>query len=211
MSDRQLLIPFRSNLLPQIFCDTVVVGSGVAGLRTAIGLGDRSDVILLAKEALDLSNTSWAQGGIAAAVAPDDTIDGHVNDTLEAGAGLCEPDAVRVLVQQGADEVRRLLGWGMRVDRDKAGAPALGLEGGHHHHRILHTDGDATGTELARCLIERARALPPRRHRLVGCGRGQVVGQGLHALAPPELWRRALQVQAQRRRLQCDHALVDAL
>ena len=159
MSDRQLLIPFRSNLLPQIFCDTVVVGSGVAGLRTAIGLGDRSDVILLAKEALDLSNTSWAQGGIAAAVAPDDTIDGHVNDTLEAGAGLCEPDAVRVLVQQGADEVRRLLGWGMRVDRDKAGAPALGLEGGHHHHRILHTDGDATGTELARCLIERARAL----------------------------------------------------
>ena len=100
MSDRQLLIPFRSNLLPQIFCDTVVVGSGVAGLRTAIGLGDRSDVLLLAKEALDLSNTSWAQGGIAAAVAPDDTIDGHVNDTLEAGAGLCEPDAVRVLVQQ---------------------------------------------------------------------------------------------------------------
>ena len=159
MSDRQLLIPFRSNLLPQIFCDTVVVGSGVAGLRTAIGLGDRSDVILLAKEALDLSNTSWAQGGIAAAVAPDDTIDGHVNDTLEAGAGLCEPDPVRLLVQQGADEVRRLLGWGMRVDRDNAGAPALGLEGGHHHHRILHTDGDATGTELARCLIERARAL----------------------------------------------------
>ena len=159
MSDRQLLIPFRSNLLPQIFCDTVVVGSGVAGLRTAIGLGDRSDVILLAKEALDLSNTSWAQGGIAAALSPDDTIDGHVNDTLEAGAGLCEPDPVRLLVQQGADEVRRLLGWGMRVDRDKAGAPALGLEGGHHHHRILHTDGDATGTELARCLIERARAL----------------------------------------------------
>ena len=159
MSDRQLLIPFRSNLLPQIFCDTVVVGSGVAGLRTAIGLGDRSDVILLAKEALDLSNTSWAQGGIAAALSPDDTIDGHVNDTLEAGAGLCEPDPVRLLVQQGADEVRRLLGWGMRVDRDNAGAPALGLEGGHHHHRILHTDGDATGTELARCLIERARAL----------------------------------------------------
>jgi L-aspartate oxidase len=64
---------------------------------------------------------------------------------------------VRTLVAQGADEVRRLLTWGMRVDRDAAGAPKLGLEGGHHHHRILHTDGDATGTELARCLIERAR------------------------------------------------------
>jgi L-aspartate oxidase len=157
MFDRPLLIPFRSSLLPQIFCDTVVVGSGVAGLRTSIELADRGDVILLAKEALDLSNTSWAQGGIAAALAPDDTIDGHVADTLEAGAGLCEPEAVRALVEQGADEVRRLLSWGMRVDRDAAGAPQLGLEGGHHHHRILHTDGDATGTELARCLIERAR------------------------------------------------------
>jgi L-aspartate oxidase len=157
MPDRPLLIPFRSSLLPQIFCDTVVVGSGVAGLRTSIALADRSDVILLAKEALDLSNTSWAQGGIAAALSPEDTFEGHVADTLEAGAGLCEPDAVRTLVEQGADEVRRLLTWGMRVDRDAAGAPKLGLEGGHHHHRILHTDGDATGTELARCLIERAR------------------------------------------------------
>jgi L-aspartate oxidase len=143
--------------LPQIFCDTVVVGSGVAGLRTSIALADRSDVILIAKEALDLSNTSWAQGGIAAALSPEDTFDGHVADTLDAGAGLCEPEAVRTLVEQGADEVRRLLAWGMRVDRDDAGAPKLGLEGGHHHHRILHTDGDATGTELARCLIERAR------------------------------------------------------
>ncbi len=157
MSDRRLLIPFRSSLLPQIFCDTVVVGSGVAGLRTSIALADRSDVILIAKEALDLSNTSWAQGGIAAALSPEDTFDGHVADTLDAGAGLCEPEAVRTLVEQGADEVRRLLAWGMRVDRDDAGAPKLGLEGGHHHHRILHTDGDATGTELARCLIERAR------------------------------------------------------
>ena len=157
MPDRPLLIPFRSSLLPQIFCDTVVVGSGVAGLRTSIALADRSDVILIAKEALDLSNTSWAQGGIAAALSPEDTFDGHVADTLEAGAGLCEPEAVRTLVEQGADEVRRLLAWGMRVDRDDAGAPKLGLEGGHHHHRILHTDGDATGTELARCLIERAR------------------------------------------------------
>jgi len=157
MPDRPLLIPFRSSLLPQIFCDTVVVGSGVAGLRTSIALADRGDVILLAKEALDLSNTSWAQCGIAAALSPEDTFEGHVADTLEAGAGLCEPDAVQTLVEQGAEEVRRLLSWGMRVDRDAAGAPKLGLEGGHHHHRILHTDGDATGTELARCLIERAR------------------------------------------------------
>ncbi len=157
MSDRPLLIPFRSSLLPQIFTDALVVGSGVAGLRAAIGLGDRMDVILLAKEALDLSNTSWAQGGIAAAIDPRDTLESHEADTLEAGAGLCEPRAVRVLVEQGAREVRQLLAWGMRVDRQASGEPALGLEGGHQHHRILHSDGDATGTELARCLIERAR------------------------------------------------------
>jgi L-aspartate oxidase len=159
MHDRRLLIPFRSSLLPQIFTDAVVVGSGVAGLRAAIGLGDRMDVILLAKEALDLSNTSWAQGGIAAAIDPADTVESHVTDTLEAGAGLCEPQAVRVLVEQGTEEVRRLLSWGMRVDRREGGEPALGLEGGHQHHRILHSDGDATGTELARCLIERARTV----------------------------------------------------
>ena len=157
MHDRRLLIPFRASLLPQIFADAVVVGSGVAGLRAAIGLGDRMDVILLAKEALDLSNTSWAQGGIAAAIDPRDTLESHEADTLEAGAGLCEPRAVRLLVEQGAEEVRQLLAWGMRVDRQASGEPALGLEGGHHHHRILHSDGDATGTELARCLIERAR------------------------------------------------------
>jgi L-aspartate oxidase len=158
MHDRRLLIPFRSSLLPQIFTDAVVVGSGVAGLRAAIGLGDRMDVILLAKEALDLSNTSWAQGGIAAAIDPADTVESHLADTIEAGAGLCEPRAVRVLVEQGTEEVRQLLAWGMRVDRREGGEPALGLEGGHQHHRILHSDGDATGTELARCLIERARA-----------------------------------------------------
>jgi L-aspartate oxidase len=157
MHDRRLLIPFRSSLLPQMFADAVVVGSGVAGLRAAIGLGDRMDVILLAKEALDLSNTSWAQGGIAAAIDPRDTLESHEADTLEAGAGLCEPKAVRLLVEQGAQEVRQLLAWGMRVDRQASGEPALGLEGGHQHHRILHSDGDATGTELARCLIERAR------------------------------------------------------
>ncbi|NBX25474.1 MAG: L-aspartate oxidase [Planctomycetes bacterium] len=157
MSDRPLLIPFRSSLLPQIFVDSLVVGSGVAGLRAAIGLGDRMDVILLAKEALDLSSTSWAQGGIAAAIDPRDTLESHEADTLEAGAGLCEPRAVRLLVEQGAREVRQLLAWGMRVDRQASGEPALGLEGGHQHHRILHSDGDATGTELARCLIERAR------------------------------------------------------
>ncbi|MCE9620457.1 MAG: L-aspartate oxidase [Planctomycetes bacterium] len=155
--ERELLIPFRSALLPQIFTDVVVVGTGVAGLRAAIEASEHQDVILLAKESVDLSNTSWAQGGIAAVMAAADSLRSHIQDTLEAGAGLCEPEAVRALVEEGPGEIRQLLKWGMRVDRGPGGEPELGLEGGHHFNRIMHTDGDATGVELARCLVERVR------------------------------------------------------
>lgn len=155
--DRRLLIPFRSTLLPQIFTDVLVIGTGVAGLRTALGAAAHGDVIILAKEAVDLSNTSWAQGGIASVLDARDTVASHVHDTLEAGAGLCEPDAVRTLVEGGPAEIRALLEWGMRLDKAADGTPALGLEGGHRAARIVHTDGDATGHELARCLIERVR------------------------------------------------------
>ena len=155
--EREMLIPFRSALLPQIFTDVVIVGTGVAGLRAAIEASQRHDVIVLAKESIDLSNTSWAQGGIAAVMNAKDSINAHIQDTLDAGVGLCESDAVRALVQEGPDEIRQLLAWGMRVDRDQSGEPALGLEGGHHCHRIIHSDGDATGVELARCLVEKVR------------------------------------------------------
>jgi L-aspartate oxidase len=156
--DRRFLIPFRSALLPQVFTDVLVVGTGVAGLRTAIEAARHGDVIVLAKEAVDLSNTSWAQGGIAAVLAADDTVDSHVADTLEAGAGLCDAAAARTLVEEGPREIAQLLEWGMQLDRGSDGRPALGLEGGHRHARIVHSDGDATGHELARCLIERTRA-----------------------------------------------------
>ena len=156
--DRRLLIPFRSALLPQIFTDTLVIGTGVAGLRAAIEAARHGDVIVLAKEAVDHSNTSWAQGGIAAVLAHGDSTDSHLRDTLDAGAGLCDPAAVRALVEEGPREVERLLEWGMRIDRTQDGSPALGLEGGHRHARIVHSDGDATGHELARCLVERTRA-----------------------------------------------------
>ena len=156
--ERRHLIPFRSALLPQIFTDVLVVGTGVAGLRAAIEAARHGDVIVLAKESVDLSNTSWAQGGIAAAIAADDSPESHLADTLEAGAGLCDPQAVRTLVAEGPREVAQLLEWGMQVDRASDGSPALGLEGGHRRARIVHSDGDATGHELARCLIARTRA-----------------------------------------------------
>ena len=158
--EREMLIPFRSALLPQIFTDVVIIGTGVAGLRAAIEASHQNDVIVLAKESIDLSNTSWAQGGIAAVMNAKDSINAHIQDTLEAGAGLCETSAVRALVEEGPQEIAQLLKWGMRVDRDESGQPALGLEGGHHCHRIIHSDGDATGVELARCLVEKVRQQP---------------------------------------------------
>jgi len=155
--ERRYLIPFRSSLLPQIFTDTLVIGAGVAGLRAAIAAAQHGEVIVLSKGDLKVSNTSWAQGGIAAALAPDDSLSEHVEDTLTAGAGLCDAPAAELTVREGAARVREVIGWGLRLDHAASGELALGREGGHSRARIVHTDGDATGRELARCLLERMK------------------------------------------------------
>ena len=160
ISERRYLIPFRSQLLPAIFTDTLVIGSGVAGLRSALAAAEHGEVIVAAKDELDLSNTAWAQGGIAATIAADDSADAHAADTLEAGAGLCAEQAVRALVEEGPREVERLIELGMRFDREPGGALSLTREGGHGVRRIVHSDGDATGRELARTLIAACRATP---------------------------------------------------
>ena len=158
--DRRYLIPFRSPLLPQIFTDVLVVGGGVAGLRAALAASEHGEVILLAKAPLEVSSTAWAQGGIAAAVDPDDTPEAHATDTVEAGGGLNDPEAVRLLTEEGPAEVERLIEWGMRLDANAAGEVELGREGGHRRRRIVHTDGDATGRELTRTLEAQAKASP---------------------------------------------------
>lgn len=158
--ERRYLIPFRSGLLPQIFTQTLVIGAGVGGLRSAIAAAERSDVIVLAKGEIDESNTAWAQGGVASVLDEADSFEGHIADTLDAGAGLCNEPAVDSIVRGGPAEVDRLIEWGMRFDRTGPAADAgiaLGLEGGHHANRILHADGDATGRELHRVLVDRAR------------------------------------------------------
>jgi L-aspartate oxidase len=160
IAERRYLIPFRSQLLPAIFADTLVIGSGVAGLRAALAAADHGDVIVVAKDDLDKSNTAWAQGGIAAVLAADDSPAEHIADTLAAGAGLCAPDTVRALVEEGPREVEHLVSIGMRFDRDASGALSLTREGGHNRRRIVHTDGDATGRELSRALLAACRAHP---------------------------------------------------
>lgn len=141
--------------------DVIVVGSGIAGLATAIHCRHSGHRVLLVTKALvDEGSTRWAQGGIAAALADDDSPADHLQDTLVAGAGLCDRDAVRVLAYEGPAAVRRLVRWGARFDRGPSGGFALGREGGHHRHRIAHAGGDATGAEIVRALVQAVRTDP---------------------------------------------------
>lgn len=134
--------------------DVIVVGSGIAGLTCALRLRERVDrVLLVTKTVLSAGSTQWAQGGIAAALDPEDTPDEHLHDTLVAGVGLCDVDAVRILVTEGPERVRELVRLGAEFDRDAEGEIKLTREGGHHRDRIAHAGGDATGAEISRALI----------------------------------------------------------
>ncbi|WAX78722.1 L-aspartate oxidase [Streptomyces sp. KMM 9044] len=142
-----------------IEADVVVVGSGVAGLTAALrceaaGLA----TVVVTKARLDDGSTRWAQGGIAAALGEGDTPAQHRDDTLVAGAGLCDEEAVRLLVTEGPDAVRRLIATGAHFDESEEGSLELTREGGHHRRRIAHAGGDATGAEISRALVEAVRA-----------------------------------------------------
>ncbi|MEU6373253.1 L-aspartate oxidase [Streptomyces sp. NPDC046909] len=142
-----------------IDADVVVVGSGVAGLTAALrceAAGLRTVVVTKAR--LDDGSTRWAQGGIAAALGEGDTPEQHLDDTLVAGAGLCDEEAVRILVTEGPDAVRRLIETGAHFDESEEGGLELTREGGHHRRRIAHAGGDATGAEISRALVEAVRA-----------------------------------------------------
>ena len=137
--------------------DFLIVGSGIAGLRAAAELAPAGDVLVLTKADASESNTGYAQGGIAAAVGPDDSPERHGADTIRAGDGLCDEAAVSVLVGEGPRYVQQLIAWGARFDRHPDGGLDLGREGAHSVRRVLHA-GDSTGREIGRVLWERASA-----------------------------------------------------
>ncbi|MFD9243882.1 L-aspartate oxidase [Streptomyces sp. NPDC059556] len=172
-----------------IDADVVVVGSGVAGLTAALrctAAGLRTVVVTKAR--LDDGSTRWAQGGIAAALGEGDTPEQHLDDTLVAGAGLCDERAVQVLVTEGPDAVRRLIATGADFDKTADGEIALTREGGHHRRRIAHAGGDATGAEISRALVEaiRDRGVRTIEHALVldllTDAEGRTAGVTLHVM-----------------------------
>ena len=138
--------------------DFLIVGAGVAGLRAAIELAPAGRVLVLAKDSLHESSSEYAQGGIAAALSDDDEVELHEQDTLNAGDGLCDPQAVRLLVEEGPHAIEELIAWGAEFDRD--GSRLLfAREGAHSRSRVLHAHGDSTGREISRTLYHKAASL----------------------------------------------------
>src|SRR5512144_148226 len=194
-----LTLPERLVAPPAVWtvhADVVVIGSGIAGLTAALrvhaGLPG-SHVMVVTKDLLSAGSTTWAQGGIAAALGPGDTPEEHLTDTLVAGAGLCDEDAVRTLVTEGPDAVRELIALGTQFDQTAAGELSLTREGGHLRSRIAHAGGDATGAEIQRALMAAVAAAPDIEvieHALavdliLGVG-GGVAGVTLHVMGEGE-------------------------
>jgi L-aspartate oxidase len=146
------------SLPEQLQTDFLIVGAGVAGLRAAIELARCGRVLVVAKDSLRESSSEYAQGGIAVALSDDDEVELHEQDTLNAGDGLCNEDAVRVLVEEGPAGIQELIDWGVEFDRE--GSKLLfAREGAHSRNRVLHSHGDSTGREIARTLYHKAASL----------------------------------------------------
>jgi L-aspartate oxidase len=138
--------------------DFLVIGAGVAGLRAAIELASAGSVLVIAKDTLRESSSEYAQGGIAVALSDDDEVELHEQDTLYAGDGLCDREAVHTLVEEGPGAIQELIEWGAEFDREGSHL-SFTREGAHSRNRILHSHGDSTGREIARTLYRKAASL----------------------------------------------------
>ncbi|MDF2532981.1 MAG: nadB [Clostridia bacterium] len=151
------LANFDINHLKKEICDVIIVGSGVAGLYSAINLDKSKKVFIISKESMDENNSYLAQGGIAAAVGEGDLPEYHFEDTIKAGAGQCDNEAVSILVEQAPGDVENLCNIGTNFDRNPDGTLTTTREGGHRRFRIIHALGDATGRELVDSLLRECR------------------------------------------------------
>lgn len=152
------LVPFEPKHIPHFFTDVLIIGGGLAGLRAANAVDAKLSVLVVTKDRLKQSNSTYAQGGIAGVLDPEDRFEDHVADTLMAGGPLCDPQVVEMVVREAPQRIQELIQWGTKFDRD-AGQLTLGREGGHSHHRIVHALGDATGKEIMRAMIAWTRKL----------------------------------------------------
>src|SRR4051812_10866521 len=153
------LVQFSPKHTPHVFTDVLVIGAGIAGLRAALEVPPPLDVLVVTKDRPQESNSAYAQGGIAGVLSPEDRFENHIEDTLTAGAGLCHPDVVELVVREAPWQISDLVAWGTHFDEED-GRLALTREGGHSHRRIVHALGDATGHEVMRAIIARSRTTP---------------------------------------------------
>jgi L-aspartate oxidase len=137
--------------------DYIIIGSGIAGLRACLELANQGRVLILTKDEVTESSTGYAQGGVAAVMSDDDDIWLHFEDTIRAGVGLCDPEAVRVLVEEGPKRIEELIAWGADFDR-VGGTLELGQEAAHSRRRIIHAR-DSTGWEIVRAMLTRLSSL----------------------------------------------------
>jgi L-aspartate oxidase len=141
--------------------DTLIIGSGLAGLSLALKLADKQKVAVITKKSLLDGASAWAQGGIAAVLSPKDSLDEHIHDTMVAGAGLCDPKTTRFVVERGAAAINWLISQGVPFTRDESSESGYHLtrEGGHSHRRIIHAT-DATGRAVQETIASKAHAHP---------------------------------------------------
>jgi L-aspartate oxidase len=146
------LADFDTKELQKEYHDVIIIGSGIAGVYTALEIPDKYDIAILTKETLDISNSVLAQGGIAVSLDKNDSPELHLKDTLYAGAGLCDEETVRVLVNEAALNIERLCEYGVNFDKANKQELSLGREAAHSMNRIIHA-GDTTGKEVLDKLI----------------------------------------------------------
>ncbi|MFM9964670.1 MAG: L-aspartate oxidase [Planctomycetaceae bacterium] len=154
---RRYLVRFDPKRVPHVFADVLVIGGGIAGIRAALAIDPRLTTVVVTKDALDQSNSAYAQGGIAGVLDPLDDVANHASDTMAAGKGLCDESVVNMVVNEAPERIRELVTFGANFDLED-GAIALTQEGGHSHRRVAHALGDATGKEVMRAMMARVRS-----------------------------------------------------